>query len=96
MTVLRYGSTGAEVKKLQSLLNEQGYSLAVDGIFGAATSKAVKDFQTRKGLESDGVVGEKTWSALNAIDPEQIVSQLRTCLSDIEKLPSVKKLMEMI
>jgi peptidoglycan hydrolase-like protein with peptidoglycan-binding domain len=96
MTTVKYGSTGEDVKKLQTLLNAQGYKLTVDGIFGAATTTAVKDYQTRKGLMSDGVVGEKTWAALNAIDPAQIVAQLRTALEDIEKLPSVKKLMEMI
>lgn len=96
MQTLKCGSTGADVKKLQTALNGEGYKLTVDGIFGAATTSAVKDFQTRKGLIVDGVVGEKTWAALNAIDPEEIVSQLRTCLSDIEALPSYKKLMEMI
>ena len=96
MTTVKYGSTGEDVKKLQTLLNAQGYKLTVDGIFGAATTTAVKDFQTRKGLIVDGVVGAKTWEALNAVDPGEIVTQLRTALSDIENLPSVKKLMEMI
>ncbi len=96
MRTLKYGSTGEQVKELQAALNRHGYNLTVDGVFGAKTSTAVKDFQTRKGLVVDGVAGEKTWAALNVVDPAEIVRQLRTCLADIEALPSVKKLMEMI
>lgn len=36
----------------------------VDGIFGGRTEKAVKDFQTKNGLEPTGVVGEKTFPLL--------------------------------
>ena len=61
MTTLRRGSRGAEVEQLQKKLN-----LAADGIFGAITEEAVKDFQKSKGLPSDGVVGAKTWAALGA------------------------------
>lgn len=39
--------------------------LAVDGIFGQLTENAVKDFQTAKHLEVDGIVGPHTWYALN-------------------------------
>lgn len=95
MTVLRYGSTGSEVRKLQEALNRHGYKLNVDGVFGSATASAVKDFQKKRGLAVDGVVGSKTWSALSAPDPGDFVSAVRTCLSDIENLPSFKKLMEM-
>lgn len=35
----------SEVEKLQSFLNEQGYSLPVTGIFGSLTDKAVRSFQ---------------------------------------------------
>ncbi|MEV6166514.1 N-acetylmuramoyl-L-alanine amidase [Streptomyces sp. NPDC052052] len=59
------GSTGAQVKAVQQLLNEQGYSVgAVDGDFGPATESAVKAYQTTHGLTSDGIVGSKTWTAL--------------------------------
>lgn len=59
MTTLRKGSKGEEVKTLQRLLG-----LAVDGVFGMYTEKAVKEFQLKNGLSADGVVGTKTWEAL--------------------------------
>ena len=61
-----YGSTGAEVKELQQTLNSKlpGYNLAVDGIFGNATKKAVQDFQKQNKLAVDGIVGNNTWAAL--------------------------------
>lgn len=62
---LKTGSRGDEVKSLQSKLKRWGYySGGIDGIFGALTEKAVKQFQKNNGLEADGVVGKKTADAL--------------------------------
>lgn len=63
-STLRQGSTGSEVKKLQKLLNNAGYKLTVDGIFGANTLNAVKKYQQSKGLTVDGIVGANTWGKL--------------------------------
>lgn len=66
---VKRGSRGETVKKLQELLNTNGYSVGeVDGIFGANTLAAVKNFQAAHGLDSDGIVGPNTWSALSAIE----------------------------
>jgi len=54
------------VRPLQDLLRARGYNLAADGIFGATTEGAVKDFQEFKGLPVDGIVGPLTWSKLIA------------------------------
>lgn len=54
---LAKGSRGAEVKLLQSVI-------LLDGIFGQATEKAVKEFQKANNLEADGIVGPYTWRAL--------------------------------
>ena len=65
--VLRKGEKGSDVRALQTLLTGYGYSCGthgVDGSFGSATEKAVKKYQKAKGLETDGVVGPKTWSKL--------------------------------
>ena len=64
MTQIQFGSQGGEVKDLQKLLNQNGYSLSEDGIFGSQTQSAVKDYQKKNNLAVDGIVGNKTWSAL--------------------------------
>lgn len=64
MNILKIGSKGDEVKKLQETLNKVGYTLICDGIFGKKTEEAVKHFQTRKGLENNGIVNERVWNEL--------------------------------
>lgn len=63
--LVKRGSTGADVVFLQLSLTKLGYSPgAADGIFGPRTEQAVKLFQSHKGLVVDGIVGPKTWTAL--------------------------------
>lgn len=54
----------ADIRALQSRLNELGYSLDVDGKWGALTESAVRDFQAKSGLEVDGIVGKSSAAAL--------------------------------
>lgn len=61
-----YGSTGSAVTKLQTTLNEHGYDLNVDGIFGEKTQAAVRDYQEKYGLKLDGIAGKETWGSLMA------------------------------
>ena len=63
-TTIREGSRGEDVKRLQTLLNNEGYSLDVDGIFGDNTYNAVRQYQRAQGLDVDGIVGTNTWGAL--------------------------------
>ena len=63
-TQINYGSTGSDVKKLQQLLNDNGYNLSVDGVYGDKTRAAVKAYQQANGLTADGIAGDKTWSSL--------------------------------
>jgi uncharacterized protein (TIGR03034 family) len=64
--VLRLGSRGESVADLQKRLQQDGlYKHKIDGIYGSKTTDAVKQLQQRKGLVADGVVGPKTWAALN-------------------------------
>ena len=68
--VLRQGDRGGEVEVLQymlSLLAEFDVSVqgpAIDGIFGPATARAVREYQHLAGLTPDGVVDEKTWNSI--------------------------------
>jgi hypothetical protein len=65
-SVLKYGSKGDNVTKLQNKLIELGY-IALggdDGAFGDVTLLAVKSFQKENGLDSDGIAGEKTLALL--------------------------------
>ena len=66
---LRWGSQGSSVEQLQSALNDEGSSLAVDGKFGPRTHSAVKDYQQANGLQVDGVVGPETRGSLNGSAP---------------------------
>ncbi len=63
--MLRTGSRGDAVRKLQELLNAKGYTCgSVDGIFGSKTYAAVLAFQKANGLGADGIVGPLTWAKL--------------------------------
>lgn len=64
--ILKKGSRGEYVKKLQQRLCSLGYAVACDGIFGDKTLAAVKEFQVMTGLVVDGIVGNATWRALAA------------------------------
>lgn len=62
---LSKGAAGSKVKTLQVRLEMQGYDPGpIDGIFGARTATAVKNFQEYKGLTADGVVDQITWKAI--------------------------------
>ena len=65
---IRKGSKGGAVLSLQTLLIHK-YAIScgsygADADFGSGTDKAVRQFQTAKGLEVDGIVGANTWAAL--------------------------------
>lgn len=66
---LRRGSKGADVTRLQQALNALGYDCGeADGIFGAATEKAIRAFQADNGLAVDGIAGKVTQEALYAAE----------------------------
>lgn len=53
-----------DVRELQEELNQQGFALDTDGVFGRETESAVKQFQLDRQLDDDGIVGPLTWAAL--------------------------------
>jgi peptidoglycan L-alanyl-D-glutamate endopeptidase CwlK len=63
--VLRFGSRGATVKRLQQALKQAGFNPgAIDGEFGSGVEQAVIAFQRSRGLLADGVAGPRTQNAL--------------------------------
>ena len=61
----RYGSTGNEVKQIQTKLKNWGYYNGnIDGIYGTKTLNAVKYFQRKNGLTVDGIAGKNTLAAM--------------------------------
>ncbi|MEA5581693.1 peptidoglycan-binding protein [Nodularia harveyana UHCC-0300] len=52
---------GSDVRKLQEKLKAAGFAITVaDGVLGAETQRAIKEFQQQKGLVVDGLAGVKT------------------------------------
>lgn len=64
---MKKGDQGKNVKELQQKLNELEYNCGTpDGVFGAKTDAAVKQFQKENGLKVDGIVGPATQALLNS------------------------------
>lgn len=65
MTILKKGSKGEAVKTLQEFLK-----ITIDGDFGNNTEAAVKEFQSKNGLQVDGIVGQKTWAVMGILNTD--------------------------
>lgn len=73
--LLKRGSISNYVLIAQDDLNTLGYSTGgLDGIFGAQTQNAVRNYQRSRGLSVDGIVGCNTWRSLQ----ENVVGTGRT------------------
>lgn len=66
-TNLKKGASGDTVKRIQEALNNNGYGLGVDGIWGDKTDAAIRDYQTKNGLTADGIYGANTHNSLFGI-----------------------------
>lgn len=66
-TLFKVGSSGEDVKKIQTALG-----LQADGIYNEAIATKVREFQTKNGLQVDGIVGPITWDKL--IPPRERLS----------------------
>lgn len=61
----KYGSRSEEVRQIQTKLKRWGYyNGSIDGIYGSQTLSAVKWFQSKNGLQVDGIAGPKTLAAM--------------------------------
>ena len=63
--VIRRGSRGVYVCIAQDALNSLNYLTGgLDGIFGAITERSTREYQSKKGLVVDGIIGRNTWNTL--------------------------------
>jgi murein L,D-transpeptidase YcbB/YkuD len=58
---IKRGARGPDVRWIQQHI---GVKL-VDGVFGRGTERAVKEFQKRRRLKADGIIGRQTWAAIH-------------------------------
>lgn len=82
---LSRGDGGYVVEALQGLLTAHGVRAHVDGDFGAATERAVRQWQAQQGLTVSGIVDDTTWDTLTprlekgaSGDPVTVVQELLT------------------
>ncbi|GEM_PF-985838 len=68
-----------EVKKLQTLLQNQGFfpeNSFIDGLFWQETEEGVKAFQKSKNLPDNGIVNPETWRALENKEDQELISEI--------------------
>lgn len=72
------------IKKVQLALEQAGFDPGpIDGELGPRTDQALRAFQKAQGLEPDGIVGVKTWTALSEyLEPGSLHAQERAALED--------------
>ena len=75
MSLLIRGSKGTAVKSLQENLTRLGYPAEPDGVYGAGTEKAVREFQDSYGLDADGKAGDVTLGKIDELIAE--VTQMK-------------------
>jgi putative chitinase len=71
--LLKKGSTGEDVKKLQTKLG-----LTADGSFGPGTETKVKEWQSANGLTADGIIGDASWTKMFGAAPVAAPSSIPT------------------
>lgn len=81
--LLDVGHRGSEVARVQEWLSHQGFGTAVDGAYGPATARCVRDFQRARGIEPDGRVDGALW--------QRLVRPLRAVLARPGRAPSASR-----
>lgn len=64
---VKNGTRGANAKLLQHNLNQCGYRLEEDGIFGKLSTQALKEWQAQNGLVVDGIYGKKSEAKMKVL-----------------------------
>ena len=94
--LLRLGSRGEEVKKLQQALIEAGFleEGEADGIFGPKTKNAVIEFQMVHGIQQDGIAGPVTLSLLFKSQPGEDPLQGEKGIEEEEVIETIEEIEE--
>lgn len=93
MATLKRGSAGPAVRRVQIMLNRQGFgTLKQDGQFGPATESAVKAFQRKNGLDADGKVGALTQAKMEPFIMQTIGSLTVACVAKLERMTEFQEL----
>lgn len=78
----KYGSRDTEkdkgVAQLQQKLKDKGYNIAVDGIYGTETQKAVTQYQAANKLKVDGIAGNETLTSIGIASNAPVKPQTTT------------------
>ena len=69
LVLLKRGSKGTEIKKMQEALG-----IDADGKFGPGTEKAVRDYQEANGLKADGLAGPNTLTSLKLFSSADVAA----------------------
>lgn len=86
-----------EVRLVQVILKELGYTVGVDGDFGPNTLDAVKKYQTNKNINPTGNVGDMTWEALlgdykfNALSDQDYTEAAKVIGCEVACIKAVKE-----
>lgn len=80
---------GRDVRGVQRGLRARGHKLPVTGNYGAATVKAVKELQKKRGLQVDGVYGKATHKALAAAFDARAIALLIAAKRKQAEKPSI-------
>ena len=98
---LRIGARGDAVRDLQRFLAALGMPVGgVDGVFGAKTYDAVRQFQSMRGLVVDGIVGSQSKSEITSVNTilpatSVLASSART-LRPGDRGPDVQNLQQLL
>lgn len=90
------GSRGAEVWAVQRRLQARGFDPgAIDSVFGARTTKAVRDFQKSVGFSVTGIVDDATWTALGkpSFAPRPTIQKEKLPIPKQNKVVEVEKIL---
>ncbi len=63
--VLKYGSAGSAVRRVQRAMNAKGANLSIGGVYNTATATAVKNWQASRKVSANGIVTAGNWALLS-------------------------------